>query len=153
MFENAAPDFTIYYLSGSTGFTSPTWNGYPTTMIDETAYPAAPWLLRYGFAYDTDLHQDTSGDGVSLLMAYALELDPNLNLRGSLPVPVLGADTLRMSFYSASPGITYSVETSTDRRGWTTEGVTLSDPDPGGQRTASVSRDAQSRFLRLVVAD
>lgn len=34
VFANAAPDFTIYYLSGSNGFSSPTWNGYPATAID-----------------------------------------------------------------------------------------------------------------------
>ena len=33
VFANTAPDFTIYYLSGS-GFTSPTWNGYPAAAID-----------------------------------------------------------------------------------------------------------------------
>jgi hypothetical protein len=32
-FDDTAPDFTISYLSGSSGFTSPTWNGYPTTLI------------------------------------------------------------------------------------------------------------------------
>jgi hypothetical protein len=47
-----------------------------------------------------------------------------------LPVPVLGADTLGMAFYPASPGITYTVETSTHLRAWTTEGVKLSDLDP-----------------------
>ncbi len=24
------PDLTIYYIEGTTGWTSPTWNGYPT---------------------------------------------------------------------------------------------------------------------------
>jgi hypothetical protein len=33
-FDGTAPDFTIYYTSHSSGFTSPTWNGYPAAMID-----------------------------------------------------------------------------------------------------------------------
>ena len=44
--------------------------------IDERACPAAPWLVSHGLPYDTDLNQDLNGDGVTLLMAYALGLDP-----------------------------------------------------------------------------
>ncbi len=29
VFDDCAEGFTIYYLSGAQGFTSPTWNGYP----------------------------------------------------------------------------------------------------------------------------
>jgi hypothetical protein len=39
-FRDTAPEFTIYYLSGSAGFTSPTWGSYPAVMIDEALYPA-----------------------------------------------------------------------------------------------------------------
>ena len=120
-------------------------------MINETTYPAASWLLANGLWYDTDLQQDTDGDGVNLLMAYALDLDPRLNLRGSLPLPVLGPATLSLSFHGTSSGIIYRVETSTDLAAWATAGVTLSAADANGIRTASVIRDAPERFLRLVV--
>ena len=69
-------------------------------MIDEATYPAASWLLAHGLWYDTDLHQDPDGDGVSLLMAYALDLDPRLNLQGSLPVSVRNGNTLSLSFHA-----------------------------------------------------
>ena len=36
-------------------------------------------LLRHGLEPDADLNQDRDGDDVNLLMAYALDLDPNLN--------------------------------------------------------------------------
>ena len=146
VFGNTAAGFTIHYLSGSTGFTTPTWEGYlalPPLDASET------WLLGHGYPHTANLHQDTTGDGVSLLMAYALNLNPNLNLAGSLPAPVLGGNTLSMSFHAASPGITYSVETSIDLNTWVTEGVTMSGPD--NQRTASVAMDFPQRFLRLVV--
>ncbi|MGB3316192.1 MAG: hypothetical protein WBB85_17455 [Albidovulum sp.] len=39
---------------------------------------------------------------------------------------------------SCSTGITYTAETSTDLRAWTSEGASLSDPDPDGQHTVSV---------------
>ena len=39
MFLASAPGFTIYYLSGSSGFTSPTWKGYPTQELLFTLTP------------------------------------------------------------------------------------------------------------------
>jgi hypothetical protein len=33
VFANTASDFTVYYASGSIGFTSPTWNGYPAESV------------------------------------------------------------------------------------------------------------------------
>ena len=152
-FVNTAPGFTCYYFSNRTGFTSPTWAGYPSVMINEATKPVALWLLARGFAPNTNLHQDPDGDGVSLLMAYALDLDPRLNLRSSLPVPVLNGNTLSLSFHATSPGVTYRVETSTDLQTWITTGVTQSPPGPDQRSTATVPRDGPSRFLRLAVED
>jgi hypothetical protein len=153
VFGNTAPGFTIHYLSRNTGFTSPTWNGYPSVMLDAVPSASETWLLGHGYPLDTDLHQDLNGDGVSLLMAYALDLDPNLNLRSSLPQPVLDTGTLSISFYAASGGITYTVESSIALGIWTTEGVTVSPLDIDGRSTASVGLDSPSKFLRLVVDD
>ncbi len=150
-FSNTAPDFTIYFLSTSTGFTSPMWNGYPAVEIDVDQYPAAPWLLEHGLSHDTDLHQDLNHDGVCLLMAYALDLDPKQNLRGRLPVPILDKDSLRLTFPATRAPLTYTVQTSTDLQNWSTQGVTIGEPDADGLRTATVPRDTPQRFLRLVV--
>jgi hypothetical protein len=35
-FNGAAPGFSIYYLNGATGFTTPTWNGYPCSELPAT---------------------------------------------------------------------------------------------------------------------
>jgi hypothetical protein len=153
VFANSAPDFTIFHLSSSTGFTPQSWNGYQTTEIDESIWPAASWLLGHGFWYDTDLQQDTNCDGVSLLMSFALGLDPNLNLSGKLPSPVVGKNTLSLRYREANPGISYRLETSNDLQGWTTEGVILSGLDPDNFRTASVLLNSPHRFLRLVVEE
>ena len=130
---------------------SPRRGGYPTIGLTAPLPPTASWLLAHGLPYDTSLQQDPDGDGVSLLMAYALNLDPRQNLKGLLPAPVLGNDSLSIRYYAATPGITYRVETSRDLGQWTTTGVTLSALDAENQRTASVPRDAAGRFLRLVV--
>jgi hypothetical protein len=150
-FDDTAPGFTIHYISRSTGFTTPTWEGYPALPLGAPPTASETWLLGHGYPLNTDLHQDTNGDGVSLLMAFALDLNPNLNLADSQPAPVLGGDTLSMSFHAASPGITYTVETSTDLQNWGTEEVIMSDLGPDNQRTASVLMDSPQRFLRLVV--
>ena len=151
MFDNTAPGFTVYYFTNRTGFTSPTWRGYPSIGIDPAAWPAATRLLAHGLPYNTSLQQDPDGDGVSLLLAYALNLDPRRNLQSRLPAPVPVEDTLSIRYYAGTPGMTYQVETSRDLTQWTTTGVTLSALDAENKRTASVPRDAADRFLRLVV--
>lgn len=137
----------------STGFTSPTWGGYPAVEIDEATYPAASWLLGHGLDFDTDLNQGLNGDGVSLLMAYALNLDPHHGPRGSMPAVVAEETGMSITFYGVAPGVTYTGWTSTDLENWTTEGVTLSEPDADGVRTAFVERDGQQRFLRFTVEE
>jgi hypothetical protein len=150
-FSGAAPGFTIYYLSSRSGFSSPTWRGYPATMISETTHPAAAWLLEHGMGYDTDLHTDPDGDGVSLFLAWALDLDPTRPQCSQMPSPVLGGYSLILTFYAARPGLTYRVETSTDMTHWTTTDVSQYAPGPDGRGTAVVNLQAPRRFLRLTV--
>ena len=45
VFDFAAETFTIYYQAGSAGFTSPTWMGYPATMIG--GYANWTYFLNY----------------------------------------------------------------------------------------------------------
>jgi len=99
VFSQANENHIFYYLDTSTGFTSPTWEGYPTQMINTATYPAAAWLLSSNHSYDTNLVQDINGDGVSLLMAYALKLNPNERLGNRLPKVVFDdANTLSMKY-------------------------------------------------------
>ena len=155
VFQPAHSSFSILYLASNaaSGFTTPTWLGYPAVPIDDIARPATAWLLSHQLPHAANLSEDPDGDGVSLRMAYALNLNPLLNLQNALPAPVVTATDLNLSFYGASRGITYQVETSTDLTSWTTQGVTLSAVGPDGVRTASVPRDTASRFLRLAVSD
>ena len=125
---------------------------FTVSVIDETAHPAASWLLSHGLPYHTELKQDLNGDGVDLLLAYALDLDP-WTARAGLPRAVLEPGALSMSFHAAAAGITYTVRTSTDLQNWTTEGVVISDLGPDNRRTATVDRSTSRRFLRLEVAE
>lgn len=151
-FASAAPGFKIRFNSGAVGFTAPTWQGYPSEEIGSTN-PVAAWLIANNLPANADLNSDDNHDGVKLLMAYALNLNPNLNLSGSLPRPVLENEVLSLSYYSGAAGVTYVVETSSDLSFWTTQGVTISSPNANQIRTASVPASSASRYLRLKVSN
>lgn len=150
VFDTNAPEFATYHFDGSSGFTTPTWEGYPSVNMG-TYSPMKPWLVKHNFAHDTDLAIDGNGDGVSLLMAYALNLNPNAQLARLLPQAVLEGETLQISFYGIAEGIIYIPETSTNLIDWSNAGVALSPADSDGVRTVAVRLDLPKRFLRLSV--
>ena len=144
-------NFTIYYYNGATGFTSPTWyEGYPA--VDLGYSPVATWLLSKGFAYNADLQSAPNGDGVPLLMDYALNLDPTRNQSAGIPSPAISGTHISLTFYAGRAGITYLVQTSADLQNWTTTGVTVSAPDANGLCTATAPVTSTSAFMRLMVA-
>ncbi|MGJ8652089.1 MAG: leucine-rich repeat protein [Opitutaceae bacterium] len=144
----------LYYISSATGF-GDRWSGVATVALDPASFGiASPWLLEHGLAYDTDVHQDLNNDGVSLLMAYALNLDPNQNLAAKMPAISLGNGTTSLVYYGNNEGISYEVEASLDLEDWDSLIVNYSDLDGEWMRTASVSSVEYSQlFLRLSVSE
>jgi hypothetical protein len=151
VFATTASGFTVYYFSDKTGFTSPTWNGYPAVNMGAST-PIATWLIEKGLPYSANLQDDSNGDGVNLLMAYALNLDPKLNLSGSMPKPLCAGNQMSLTFYADNADVTYVVESSIDLQDWSTSDVTLSAPDVNGFRTALISISDPGRFMRIVVS-
>jgi hypothetical protein len=149
-FRNAAPNFAIYHFNGAAGFTSPTWNGYPAVNMGSPT-PESQWLVENHQPHDAGLESDPNQDGVSLLMAYALKLDPRQNLSDRLPKPVISANEMSMKFHAGTPGVTYEVQTSTDMVEWNDTGLLVSEADAEQNRTATVDRDEPARFMRLKV--
>ena len=149
-FLGTATGFTIYHFNDKTGFTSPPWNSYAAVNMGDST-PVAIWLVEKEQIYNADLQSDTNGDGVSLLIAYALDLDPKQNLSGSLPEPIVEPTQMNLNFYAGNADVTYVVESSTDLLNWSSDGVTVSGPDAKQVRTASVSTSGPHRYLRLVV--
>ncbi|MGD9419506.1 MAG: leucine-rich repeat domain-containing protein [Verrucomicrobiota bacterium JB025] len=147
---SAGDDFTVYYFQGSSGFTSPTWEDHASV---EDAQPTAIgyWLVDHGLPYDSELDSDSNRDGVSLLLAYAFDLDPRGDVRGGMPVAELDSSSLSLRFYPARPELSYHVEASGDLSDWDDEGVSLTEPDESGFRRATVSRAGGRRFMRVVV--
>ena len=111
--------------------------------------PVILWLSGYGYPIDTGMGQDMNGDGVALQTAYALDLDPHLDLSESLPKPEIDSGMMGIRFYAAAEGIEYIVETSVNLLSWSTTGISLSGPDAENYRIASVNLDLPCRFLRL----
>ena len=148
VFADTQFGFTVYFYSESIGFTVPTWQGYPAQAVSNTE-PVILWLNGFGYPIDTGIGGDMNGDGVELLTAYALGLNPKLDLSESLPRPEISPGTMELPFYAGAEGVEYIVETSVNLMSWSTSGVVLSAPDSESFRTASVNLDSPSRFLRL----
>ncbi len=149
-FGQAASGFTVYHSSGATGYDVPPWTDYAQGI--SVSDPVADWLVLNGLPADSNLKSDDNHDGVSLLMAYALNLNPNQNLSRSLPQPVFSPTQMSLTFLEASDVVTYKVETSTNLLNWTSEGVTLSEPDANNFRTATVPMTGGTRYMRLAVS-
>ncbi|HEX5791443.1 MAG TPA: leucine-rich repeat protein, partial [Luteolibacter sp.] len=150
LFSTTSGDPTIDHFDDATGFTSLNWMGYPLTgMGSETGLKK--WLIKGGLSYNQNPQADLNGDGVSLLTAYALNLDPGVNNAANMPQGVVNGANFEMEFYSAAEGINYTVECSEDLINWSPTGVSLSALSPEGLRTASLAIGSGKRFMRLVL--
>ncbi|GAA5494512.1 hypothetical protein Rhal01_00674 [Rubritalea halochordaticola] len=144
---------TIHYLKGATGFDVAPWTDYNLVEIDTSTYPNAAWLLENQQDHTLSLDEDPNGDGVPLLMEYALGLKAYQNNAPNLPQMEIGETTAGITFQGDTPGINYEVWTSTDLSNWTQTGVTLSTPDANGKRSATIPHSTSPKaFLQLRVS-
>ncbi|MFH1497141.1 MAG: leucine-rich repeat domain-containing protein [Verrucomicrobiota bacterium] len=149
-FQNHTDGFAVYFFHDATGFTTPTWNGYPAVdMGGHRSFVA--WLISHRLEHDTDPAVAANDAGVSLLESYALGLDPFDATATELPQAAFdaGNGALSIRYHAGTDGVIYTPEASTDLRQWTTDGVDVSPPDFDQHRTATVDVDGPARFLRL----
>lgn len=173
IFDYAANGFTVYYSSASTGFTSPKWMGY-TAVASGGGSPLATWQTDNHLVFPVDMLSTPNHDGVSLLMDYALDLDPNMNQSGNLPKLIVSGSTLQISFPcdTSRTDVTYTVQASSTLASgdWTdiassVGGAVVQSSNPlititdsgTGARTATVSVSTAALpqghgFLRLKVS-
>lgn len=125
------------------------------TLIDHVAPSSSPydaWKLARGLSAALPDDSDDDGDGLTLLMEYALDLDPMQASQVGAPQLVKQPDRLELTYRRARSELTYEVETSTELTTWTTAGVAQAHVINGEFITASAPLDsAGKRFLRLVV--
>ena len=146
-------NFSSSYLrSSSRTYQNPTSQFNSLGFRVATSVLLTPWLIANGLTSNTDLRSTSTATGLPLLLAYALQLDPNKNQRSRIPNPVVSGSTVSLIFYGRNSDITYSAQISTDLKAWTTTGVTVSPPDANGLCTATALTSGSSRlYMRLQV--
>lgn len=145
-----ASGLTVYYFDGKAEFTFPTWLGNQSVNMG-VKNSMKLWLIDQRLPYNSDPTGDPDNDGVSLLVAYALGLNPSNNPIGQLPQVQLAGESMSLRFHAGKKDVDYRVETSTDLRNWSAEGVMLSGPDGDGFRVGTVAVDEPNRFMRLAL--
>ncbi|MGL5017924.1 MAG: hypothetical protein ACRDBP_07310, partial [Luteolibacter sp.] len=101
-------------------------------------------------------NDDPDFDGLSNLLEYALDLNPNGtggSFTGTLPSLSTTPTLLQLTYRRVRNDVTYVVQTSPTLIGgtWTSVGVTQGTPAGNGTTTASISITPNSQFLRLSV--
>lgn len=125
--------------------------GYSTQPLDSIPTKSEVWLLRHGFPMNTDLNLSPYGDGVNHLITYARELDPNAGFISNPLEVTLDSNALEFTFFAGKKDVTYTPQTSTDLKNWTSDGMILSGLSLEGRRTTSVSTSQPMQFLRLLL--
>ncbi|HEY1048731.1 MAG TPA: right-handed parallel beta-helix repeat-containing protein [Prosthecobacter sp.] len=124
----------------------------PAPDIGAWEYGAyASWRSSQGFPAHTPATSDSDADGISLLLEYALNMDPKVASIFGLPVVSLAAGQLRLQYSQFRPDLLYQIETSTDLDTWRAERIqTYQD---GNEHTGSIPMGTppQRGFLRLRV--
>jgi DUF1680 family protein len=129
--------------------------GWSAGILELRAYEPSPvaaattWLAQHGYAAGTSMESDEDGDGVSLLEAYALGLEPSANPTGGIPVPSYTTEGMSLSFWGGREDVLYSAEWSKDLRSWSSHGIRTGEPDGGGMRTVLLPYGGQAQFMRL----
>jgi len=138
VFSGAARGFTIYYYYGATGFTSPTWDGYPADAI----LSFAQWVSKYGLTGGAT--GTPQNDGVSNQIKYLLDINPSQPMsatdKAALPSTgmstIVGVECLTLTYRASqtTSGLVVTPQVSTDLQNWAAPGA--------GSQTVQVGTDA-----------
>lgn len=109
------------------------------------------WKAALGIPASTPATSDADGDGVPLLVEYALDMDPGIASVIGLPVVRIAADRLELAYTKIRPEIQHVVEASSDLLIWNTDGVDQGGAGPTVTASVSLTGFGSRRFLRLRV--
>ena len=114
------------------------------------------WFISQGMAGDSQLLDDSNGDGVSNLEAYAFDLNPLNNLIGTLPYDnlVLNENSMDLEYYSNAPGVDYQTYVSDNLNTWTLiDSNQISEMNASGYKTISIPTAVDSKkFLKFTLS-
>jgi hypothetical protein len=138
VFDGTDSGFKVYYLSGSTGFTSPTWMGYASEMLSPQQ-DFDTWAANAGLSGNNSLPAATPfHDGVSNLLKYAFLMNaggPDVRTllpgTGTVGLPYIAratngtATTLHFEYLRRKgSGLIYTPRKSPDLTNWLPLGAT-----------------------------
>jgi len=118
------------------------------TLESRATTPFVGWLIGHGLDSNLPPEADSGVDGLSLLAAYALNLDPHATISPALEHQLTG-NALEIAYFSMAPWVRYEPRASVNLRDWTTNGVTVAGPDPEGMSSAGISLLPGAGFLKL----
>ena len=151
-FSGTHADLAIYYYQDTLNW-SDTLADVPTVSlsVDTAAVAAGRWLLPYGVSPALGFTDDAGSDGISILMEYALGLDPSEDNSSNLPALTVSADSAQITLFIGADNIQYNFYSSSDLTNWSSEDVTLSTPDTDSMVTVSIPTSDQQRYLQYDV--
>lgn len=146
---------TIYFFAGAQGFSSPTWDVFDdgravfNTVEIGSLEPVEEWLITKGLRISQDMSEIPPGSSVSILMSYALGMDPYEADSKKMPSVEFKEGQLAARFFAGRPDVDYKVEVSDNLSEWEETGVLVSEADASDVKTARVTAGESKRFLRL----
>ncbi|MDB4659042.1 hypothetical protein OAF07_02390, partial [bacterium] len=146
---------TIYFFAGAQGFSSPTWDVFGdgrtvfNTVEIGSLEPVEEWLIAKGLPISQAMGETLPGSSVSILMSYALGMDPYEIDPTKMPAVEFFDGQLATRFFAGRSDVNYKVEVSEDLSEWEEAGVLVSEADASEVKTARVTAGESKRFLRL----
>lgn len=141
---------TIYFYSGSSGFTTPTWQSRPSVSMGIKS-ETKDWLISNGLQYDTNMNTMILGSSRSLLYVYAFGLSLSSSESGIMQ-SFNTEGHLTIQYFSGRSDVTYTPQTCSNLIDWTPQGVNVSTPDSNAYVTASTPSAPSPRFLRVMIS-
>ncbi|MDF7801142.1 leucine-rich repeat domain-containing protein [Pontiellaceae bacterium B1224] len=160
VFDDTAADFTVQFYEGASGFTTPTWQGYPCEMLPSFG----TWAMAFPEG-QRDPSDAPDGDGIPNLMKYAAGLTPGTPHASADLFTCSAEETPSNSVFTVTYyqdhgafGVSlYPIAASTltnNNNAWSADGITTMDTgtnDVNGRNIwkATLATEAESGYLRL----
>ncbi|MCD8481511.1 MAG: hypothetical protein LR015_01835 [Verrucomicrobia bacterium] len=125
------------------GYDAPEWQDVPIVLGGFDF-----WRFENGFNLQSDLANTILADsGVSLLQAYAFNLDLSTSLQAQIPTAQLTAGQLQINFFADRSDVSYVIEFSTNLTNWTPLVPTA--PDVNGISSNTLPLSNGKGFIRI----
>ena len=119
------------------------------TVEIESLEPVEEWLITKGFRTSQDMSETLPGSEASILISYALGMDPYETGPAKMPLVEFTKGQLAMRFFAGRPDVDYKVEVSDDLSEWEETGVLVSEADASGGKNCPRDWRGEQEFLEV----